>query len=126
MRKTNGAFTLVEIMIIIIIMGLLAAMAIPAFQKIKASSHSGPITAFEEAQRVNAPVKFSEKVWYFPETHLAFPKALAAFLDKNPDMEVTSSAPDIIRANNGSGSYSDYSEAVGYTVTVRIRKPILD
>lgn len=37
-NNSRKGFTLVEIMIVVVIIGLLAAMAIPAFQKVRASS----------------------------------------------------------------------------------------
>jgi type IV pilus assembly protein PilA len=38
MNRSTKGFTLVEIMIVVVIIGLLAAMAIPAFQKVRRSS----------------------------------------------------------------------------------------
>lgn len=37
-RSKQSGFTLVEIMIVVVIIGLLAAMAIPAFQKVRVAS----------------------------------------------------------------------------------------
>lgn len=38
MKSRNKGFTLVEIMIVVVIIGLLASMAIPAFQKVRTNS----------------------------------------------------------------------------------------
>ena len=42
-RHPGKAFTLVEIMIVVVIIGLLAAMAIPAFQKVQARSQDAAV-----------------------------------------------------------------------------------
>ncbi|WP_309386951.1 type II secretion system protein [Cerasicoccus frondis] len=43
-KNSKKGFTLVEIMIVVVIIGLLAAMAIPAFQKVREQSREKAIT----------------------------------------------------------------------------------
>jgi type IV pilus assembly protein PilA len=48
----QSAFTLVEIMIVVVIIGLLAAMAIPAFQKVRTNSQDKAV--FNNARQLSA------------------------------------------------------------------------
>ena len=42
-NTSKKGFTLVEVMIVVFVIGLLAAMAVPAFQKVRESSRSSTI-----------------------------------------------------------------------------------
>lgn len=57
-RKSNHGFTLVEIMIVVVIIGLIAAIAIPTFRAIRSTTHA-TTTASEFRTFVGALERFA-------------------------------------------------------------------
>ena len=55
MKTKNKGFTLVEIMIVVVIIGLLASMAIPAFQKVRTNSQDKAV--LNNARQLSAAIK---------------------------------------------------------------------
>jgi type IV pilus assembly protein PilA len=86
MRTQKSAFTLVEIMIVVVIIGLLAAMAVPLFQKVRRTAQDK--TILNNLRQLNAAAQ-----QYFLEQHSsAVPVALTDLVGIATDKYIKSLA----------------------------------
>ena len=65
-RRDRSGFTLVEIMVVVVIIGLLSSVAVPAFQKIQNSAKMGRL-ANDFRVYTSAMMTFSLEQGYYPE-----------------------------------------------------------
>jgi len=107
-QRSNKGFTLVEIMIVVVIIGLLAAMAIPAFQKVRAASQQK--TILNNLRQLNAAaqqyylengvstVSYDELVGsdkYIKQIQVVAGEAYTALSFHQTDTELTITAPNL-------------------------------
>ncbi len=140
MKTKQGGFTLVEIMIVLAIIGLLAAMAIPAFVKAREKSqqlveenrlaHLTPqqrenenLVKLEEQklaqqktteQKLSQIRPFGHNIYEFPFVGDEYRFMLSAFQDKHPELRFHSAEGEVVGVQTG--STTAYGATASYTV----------
>jgi len=123
--RSNGGFTLIELLIVIIIIGILAAIAIPMFLNQRDKAHDSAVKEGVHSIQIGVQTFAVDKSDVFPTvgemtgTSAAPPTALASFVDNWPRKQWPATAADkymkYVSANASGANKGDYTYTGGGT-----------
>ena len=127
--KDKLGFTLVEYMIVVSIIGLLAALAIPAFIKAKEQSIKNKAviqTAEQEKQVIPNKIgkirSYGNGVYYFPFVGDEYREVVSAFIGSHTNLEFISAEGDVVAKYPDDYANYNLGVTIGHTVYFREKK----
>jgi type IV pilus assembly protein PilA len=118
MMKKNEGFTLIELMIVIAIIGILAAIAIPQFSAYRQRSYNSAAQADLRNAATAQEAYFVDNQTYTNSTGFLISTTYGLFMSENVTLTITSSGPlgYIMRTRHSSGSETYMIDGPGGTI----------
>lgn len=120
MKKKEGGFTLIELMIVVAIIGILAAIAIPKFADLINKSKEGATKGSLSSVRSAIQVYYGDNEGWYPTDSLSCLTANAKYLNEIPLAKLPgtghsdSNAVDDEISDHGGWGYADSQPWWGY------------
>lgn len=118
-NKCRKGFTIIEVIVVLAILAILFTITFPAFKTVhdreKLKAQKQVLQTMDESERLY-PKPFGNGVYYFPFMGDEFRRALAVFIEKNPNLQVITMDSDVERVVYGQGIYG---VTTGHTVVFR-------
>ncbi len=118
-------FTLIELMIVVVIIGILAAIAIPNFVKIIDKAKEASVKANMHTVQVTVETYAVDEAGQYPSAIADFEDDLPANF-ANPYDSGSDALVDDEAANAGEVGYEDWTDLDGYTITGYGKDDLLD